>query len=115
MTAKVAPLLINATELLRQPGSRRRIEVTVPRTAIGLDDPRLRGEVAVAVDAESSLDDVVVTGRLSIPWHDECRRCLRPLSAVLDVAVDERYAVQSHLAADAFPITGGQIDLSPMV
>jgi uncharacterized protein len=115
MTVKPAPLLINATELLRQPGSRRRIEVTVAPDAAGLDDDRLRGEVAVAVDAESSLDDIVVSGHLSVPWRDECRRCLRPMSGVLDVAVEERYVPQSDPAGQAFPITGGRIDLTPMV
>jgi DUF177 domain-containing protein len=115
MTAKPAPLLLNATELLRQPGSCRRVEVTMPRGEVGLDDARLTGDVAVAVDVESIVDDILVRGHLSVAWRDECRRCLRPLSGVLDVAVEERYAVQSDPAGDAFPISVGQIDLAPMV
>jgi uncharacterized protein len=110
-----APLLVNATELLRQPGARRRIEVTVPRADVGVDDARLSGDVVVAVDLESSLDDIVVSGRLSVPWSDECRRCLRPLSGDLEVDVEERYALHPEASDDAFPITGGQIDLTPMV
>jgi DUF177 domain-containing protein len=113
MTAKPAPLLLNATELLRQPGSRRVVDVMVPRTELGLDDDRLTGDVAVALDVESTLDDVVVSGHLRAPWRDECRRCLRPLAGVLDVVVEERYATQPD--ADSFPITGGQLDLAPMV
>jgi uncharacterized protein len=111
----VAPLLVNATELLRQPGTRRRIDVTVPRADIGIDDDRLSGDVTVAVDLESSLDDIVVSGQLSVAWSDECRRCLRPLSGDLDVDIEERYAVHPDAVDDAFPITGGQIDLAPMV
>jgi uncharacterized protein len=110
-----APLLVNATELLRLPGARRRIEVTVPRTAVGIDDDRLSGDVTVAVELESSLDDIVVSGRLSVAWSDECRRCLRPLSGTLELDVEERYAMHPEPTDDAFPITGGQLDFAPMV
>jgi uncharacterized protein len=110
-----SPLLVNATELLRQPGARRRIDVSVPRPAVGIDDDRLSGDVVVAVELESTLDDIVVSGLLSVAWSDECRRCLRSLSGTLEVDVDERYSVHPDPTGDAFPITGGQIDLAPMV
>jgi uncharacterized protein len=110
-----SPLLVNATELLRQPGARRRIDVSVPQPAVGIDDDRLSGDVAVAIELEPTLDDIIVTGQLSVAWSDECRRCLRPLSGTLEVDVDDRYAVDPDPHDDAFPITGGQIDLAPMV
>jgi uncharacterized protein len=116
VTSRQTPLVLNAAELLRQPGSRRRVEVDVSRDEVGLVDPRITGDVTVAVDVESTLDDVIVTGRLSTSWRDECARCLRPLSGVLEVEVEERYAVAASAAADgAFPIVGGQLDLGPMV
>ena len=115
MTARSSPLVVNAAELLREPGTRRHIEVTVPREAVGLDDDRLTGDVSVDLDIESTLHDVVVTGHLHAPWRDECRRCLRPLSGILEVAVEEQYAEEPGPAGDLFPITGGQIDLAPMV
>jgi uncharacterized protein len=110
-----SPLLVNATALLRQPGARRRIEVTVPQPDVGIEDDRLTGDVSVAVDLESTLDDIVVSGQLSVAWSDECRRCLRPLSGILEVDVEERYAPQPDPTDGAFPITGNQIDLTPMV
>lgn len=113
-------LLVNATELLRQPGARRDIERSVPLADLDVDDPRLSGEVAIAVSAVSTLDDIEVSGTLSVAWADECARCLRPLVQPLVIEVDERYAEPStepgHPAdPDAFPIEHGQIDLTPMV
>ena len=64
------------------------------------------------------IDDIVVSGSLTVGWHDVCRRCLRPLAAPLVVAVDERYVSEDptrRVDPEAFPIEHGQIDLAPMV
>ena len=114
MTLRQTPLVLNAAELLRQPGSHRRVEVDVSRGELGLADARLTGDVTVDVDVESTLDDVIVTGRLTTSWRDQCSRCLRPLSGVLEMGVDERYAVDPG-ADDAYPIVRGQLDLAPML
>jgi uncharacterized protein len=105
-------LVVNATELLREPGTRRTIEATVPLTEVDVHDPRLAGEIAVDVTLESTLDDVEVAGALTVGWSDTCRRCLRPVGGPLVIDVDERYAVEDP---DAFPIEHGQIDLTSMV
>jgi uncharacterized protein len=110
-----APLVVNAIELLRRPGSRRHVVVDVAPADVGLADPRLSGDVAVDVSLESTLDDVVATGRLQARLREECRRCLRPIDDVLEVEVDERYAAEPDPASDAFPIENGQIDLAEMV
>jgi uncharacterized protein len=115
MTARQTPLVLNAAELLRQPGSHRRVEIDVSRGELGLADARLTGDVTVDVDVESTLDDIVVTGRLTTSWRDQCCRCLRPLAGVLEASVEERYAVDPGPADDAFPIVSGQLDLGPMV
>jgi DUF177 domain-containing protein len=113
-------LLVNAAELLRQPGSQRHLEVGVPLADVDALDPRLAGDVAVDVTLVSTRDDVVVAGSLTVAWSDECRRCLRPLDEALVVEVEERYAErdpsgQRAVEPDAFPIDHGQIDLAPMV
>jgi uncharacterized protein len=115
MTAPVTPLVVNATELLRQPGSRRRVVTDVALAAVDLDDRRLTGDVAVDVTLESTFDDVIVTGLLRAGHHDACRRCLREIDDVLEVTVDEHYRVEPTAADDAFPIVNGQIDLAPLV
>lgn len=115
MAASLAPLLVNAGELLRQPGSHRRVDSVVERADVGLEDPRLTGDVSVDLTLESTLDDVVVTGCLRAERRDACRRCLRPIDDVLEVMIDERYAVQPDPTGEHYPIVNGQIDLSPMV
>jgi uncharacterized protein len=115
MAAPSTPLVVNATELLRQPGSRRRVVADVALAAVELDDRRLTGDVAVDVTLESTLDDVIVTGLLRAGHHDACRRCLREIDDLLEVTVDERYRVEPAPADDAFPIVNGRIDLAAMV
>jgi uncharacterized protein len=109
-------LVVNALELARQPGTVRHVETVVPPAELDAVDPRLGGEagdVNVHVALESTLDDIVVTGMLTVEWSDECRRCLRPLADALRIDVEERYTDSPEL--DEFPITNGQIDLRPMV
>ena len=109
-------LLVNAVELARQPGAVRHVDTVVPLAELDALDPRLggdAGDVGVDLTLESTLDDIVVTGSLTVEWSDECRRCLRPLDDTLRIEVEERYADAPEL--DEFPIVNGQIDLRPMV
>lgn len=113
-------LLVNATDLARQPGARRHVDATVALDDLDVDDPRLTGDVTIDVTAVSTLDDIEVAGTLLVAWADHCSRCLRPLSGPLVVDIDERYAEPSADPGrpddpEAFPIVHGQIDLAPMV
>lgn len=120
-SVSASELVINAVELVRVPGTGRVIQASVPLADLDIDDPRLAGDVGVELVLESSIDDIDARGELAVRWSDECRRCLRPLSDVLRIAVDERYAeVDEHRPVDpadldTFPIVGGQLDLRPMV
>jgi DUF177 domain-containing protein len=113
-------LLVNVAELLRQPGLQRHTEACIPLAELDAADPHLSGDVAVDVTLTSTLDDIVVVGRLTVAWSDECRRCLRPLADMLLVDVEERYAEPDPTGRrvvdpGAFPIEHGQVDLAPMV
>lgn len=113
-------LLVNAAELLRQPGTTRDVSTAVPLDAVGVDDPRVHGDVTVDVTATSTLDDIEVAGTLAVEWSDHCARCLRPLADTLRIDVAERYAEASDdpgrpTDPAAFPIEHGQLDLAPMV
>lgn len=113
-------LLVNATELLRQPGERRHIDIAVPLADVDVHDARLAGDIAVDVLLESTLDDIIVAGRLRVAWSDTCRRCLRPLDDTIVIDVAERYAPVERIGTasadpEAFPIDHGQLDLAPMV
>jgi DUF177 domain-containing protein len=110
------PLLVNAAELLRRPGSERDIHTTLTAAELGLDDARFRPDDQIVVDLslESLTDGIVVAGSIDVPWHGSCRRCLKPLSEHAISAVDELY--QTVVTdPDAFEIVGEQLDLTPMV
>ena len=113
-------LLVNATELLRQPGTSRTIESSIDLVTLGAEDPRLSGDVDIAVELVSTLNDIEVAGTLHVSWADHCARCLRPVAATLAIDVDERYAEPTHDPGmpddpEAFPIANGQLDLAAMV
>ncbi len=107
-------LRVNARELLRVPGATRDIEATLDASAFGIDDDRITGPVEVDLDAVSSIDGIVITGSITLPWSAPCRRCLTPVSGSAQVQVDEVY--QDVVGGDdAYEIEGDQIDLAPAV
>jgi len=110
------PLLINAAELLRRPGTERRVELESTVAELGIVDRRFDADAAVQISLrlESLTDGIVVDGRLTVPWADSCRRCLAPASGDVVAEVHELY---QHVITDpdAFEIVGDQIDLRRMV
>lgn len=109
------PLLVNATELLRDPGTRKHVADVALAAEIGATHAAIAGDIGVAIDLESTLDDIGVTGSIEVPWQGHCRRCLKPMTETIVVDVDERYADAPSPDDDAFPIERGQLDLRPMV
>ncbi len=107
-------LRVNARELLRVPGSARHVDEQTDATDLGVPDPRITGPIGVDLDAVSSIDGIVVSGDITIPWSTACRRCLADVTgtAVVDVAEVYQDDVSNE---EAFPIEGDQIDLAPAV
>ncbi len=110
------PLLVNAAELLRRPGSERILATRLSTAELGLDDDRFAADDQVGVDLrlESLTDGIVVVGNIDVPWHGQCRRCLRELAEHEVSLVDELYQT-TVTNPDAFEIIGDQLDLLPMV
>jgi uncharacterized protein len=110
------PLLINAAELLRRPGSERRLSLQPTVAELGITDPKFDPDsrVDVSLRLESLTDGIVVDGRLVAPWADPCRRCLAPASGEVVCEVAELY---QHVVTDpdAFEIVGDQIDVAAMI
>jgi uncharacterized protein len=110
------PLLINAAELLRRPGSERRLSLQPTVADLGITDPKFDpgATVDVTLRLESLTDGIVVDGVLSAPWADSCRRCLAPASGEVVCDVAELY---QHVVTgpDAFEIIGDQIDVAAMI
>jgi uncharacterized protein len=110
------PLLINAAELLRRPGSERRLSLQPTVAELGITDPKFDPDarVDVTLRLESLTDGIVVDGRLIAPWADSCRRCLAPAAGEVVSEVAELY---QHVTTDpdAFEIVGDQIDVAAMI
>jgi uncharacterized protein len=116
------PLVVNAAELLRQPGTSRTIDLEVPLQALGVDDPRLDGDVSVRVVLESTFDRLLARGELAVDHRDTCSRCLVPIDGRLGTVADEQYLdapppddPDDDEFLDSFQIEHGQVDLGPMV
>jgi uncharacterized protein len=110
------PLLINAAELLRRPGSERRFNLEPTIADLGIVDPRFDPDATVGVSLrlESLTDGLVVDGQISAPWADACRRCLAPAVGVVLGDVNELFQLVLT-DPDAFEIVGDQIDLGSMI
>ncbi len=108
-------LRVNARELLRVPGSARTIEASLDAVELGVDDERIAGPVEVVFDVVSSIDGIVVTGSVTLPWAAPCRRCLTEVTGATAVDVDEVYRDEVSDDDDAYAIEGDQIDLAPAV
>jgi uncharacterized protein len=109
------PLRLNTVELLREPGSERRVAIAIPATDLDVPTEHLdRDTVEVDLVARSTIDGITVTGRVAVAWRDECRRCLRPVTASTTVEVDEVY--QRDATDPDVPTLGADaLDLVPVV
>lgn len=118
MAPRLHELWLNARELLRQPGLKKPVDVSLPATDLGVDDERITGEIAVDLLATSNIDGIVVEGTITMPWRATCRRCLEEVVGTARIDVDEVYQDPTDASlgdGDAFPIEGDQIDLVPAV
>lgn len=107
-------LRINAADLLRHPGAERRIDATFTADELGAGHPHVAGAIDLDLVARSTIDGVVVTGTISVPWRAACRRCLAEVSGVVVAEVDELFRGEPD-DEEAEPIVGDQIDLAPVV
>ena len=111
------PLLVNAAELLRRPGSQKTVELQSSLAELEVVDPSRfadDAQVTVQLHLEALTDGIVVDGELQVPWHGVCRRCLIDTGGVQVSEVHELY--QTVVTdPEAFEIVGGQLDLRAVV
>ena len=87
-------LRVNAAEVLRRPGTEKRFDLRVPLADLEIiGDERFPegADVEVHLRLESLSDAIVVDGRLLVPWHGTCRRCLVETGGILECEVRELY------------------------
>lgn len=109
------PLVVNAVELLRRPGSTKDIDLVVVAEDFEFNDSRIDDvPVQVRLHLEALSDGIAVTGVATAHWHGECKRCLAPVQESTEIDIDELYQVKVT-DPDAFPIDADQLTLLPMV
>lgn len=111
------PLVVNALELLRRPGSQKEIALDVEPVDVDLEgEERLvpGAPIAVRLECSSTNDGIVVDGSLTTGFRGTCRRCLRPVEGERSIEIHELYQ-ETRSDPDAFPIENDQIDLRPMI
>lgn len=110
---------VSVAEILGRPGEYRDLKVASELEGIEvalarLDPPQVRGKLR----AESVVEGILVTGRLEAKTALECSRCLESFSGRVDAEVCELFVAPGHEHAaddDAYPVSGTEIDLEPMV
>jgi uncharacterized protein len=121
--AGLRELRVHTVELLRTPGLVRAYPAQIKPADLQITDPgllqRVLGDVVVDLIVESTVDGLVVHGDVEISTTDDCRRCLRPVTASINVDVDEVFQPvepgRSAPPEGINPLESEALDLSPVV
>lgn len=112
----MSALVVDVAKMTGTPGASREI---FANEAL----PGLRGALAyvdesepvdVEVEAESLIEGIGVHGTVSGSFHVTCSRCLATYEQRFEQEVDEIFYFREG-EEDAYKISGGEIDLEPMV
>ncbi len=71
-------------------------------------------DVDVTVGLEAIPEGVVADGRISAPWHAECRRCLRAVDGEVDVEFRELFEARPK-EGETYPLGREELDLAPLI
>lgn len=107
--------VIDVAALLREPGSRRRVELSGHLPNLSVSGSAIEAEETITVDAllESVSEGILVTATITTSWHGECRRCLEPASEQFEAEARELFTAEA--SEETYPLTGNQLDLAPFV
>lgn len=110
------PLRVGIADLRRRPGTRRRVEESVPLDDLEVSTARVPAGDPVVVDLELETlsDGLVATGIIDAPWRGDCRRCLRPVEGRAVVEVREIFQPRP-VEGETYAMGEDLVDLEPMV
>jgi uncharacterized protein len=109
-------LRIGVMELRRRPGTQREVNVATPLPGLAITSAQVPDGADVVVDGtlEAIEGGVTIIGSVTAPWEAECRRCLDPVTGVLEVALSEVF--EPHPTdGETYPIEDDEVDLEPVV
>ncbi len=110
------PLVVRVGDLLREPGSRRDLdlEVDVPDLATTVAKTIPGTDLTVRGRVMAMSGGVEIIGDVGFDWFGECRRCLDEIHGHVDVAFRE-VAQREPIDDEVLPIEGDLLDLQPLV
>lgn len=110
------PFVVRVGDLLREPGSRRRVEMSVDAERIETSAASTIPGTPLTVDGEviAMAGGVEVVGRIGFDWYGGCRRCLDDVTGHEDVELRE-IAQRQPLDEEIYRIDEDLLDLEPMV
>jgi uncharacterized protein len=106
------------TELRRRPGTQRPVEVAAALPDLAITTARVPEGAELALDgvleAVEGSSAITLSGRLTVPWVAECRRCLDEVTGVEEVEVSEVFETRPT-PGETYAIEGDEIDLEPVL
>jgi uncharacterized protein len=108
-------LIVGVADLLRRSGSHRQEHLEVVLDGLrGTGGGVPAGEpVTLDLRLQSVNAGIVATGTVSARWEGECRRCLRPVTGRLEVAVQEVFEAEP-IEGETSKLDVDRIDLEPL-
>jgi uncharacterized protein len=108
--------VVHAARLRRSVGTRWEVERSGAIADLAVADTVVPegAESTATVTLESVAGGVSVVGVVEAPWTGECRRCLRPTSGRVHVAVREHY-MRGGDGEETYALDDDDVDLEPLV
>lgn len=109
-------LVVDVTELAGNPGASLVISRSeaIPGIRLPLGWVSEDEEVEIHLEASSIIEGIAVSGELDGVLHLSCSRCLRQFDRAFSHDVDETFFVDTR-GEEAYEVTGGTIDLQPLI
>lgn len=110
------PLVVRVGDLLREPGSRRDLDIVTDLGAIATSASSTIPGTELAVDGvvTAMAGGVEILGTLGYDWYGECRRCLDDVTGRATIEIRE-VAQREPVDDDVLPIEGDLLDLEPLI
>lgn len=113
---EVSKLSVEVSELLRNPGTSKRLEFSEEVDGLALDIGRAEPLLAFDLGLESLVEGILVGGTVRGSYVLECIRCLREFRRPFALELSEILAYPGQpVAEEGYEITGDHADLEPVV
>ncbi|GAA2919014.1 metal-binding protein [Microbacterium keratanolyticum] len=112
-----SPFVIPVRDIVRKPGEMREHELDITlseRWGEGIVAFEKDSELLLDVRLESVHEGILVTGTAEATYSGECGRCLEPISAPVEVEIQELFAYPGEEATD-FEVQDDHVDLETLV